>query len=191
MAMIAIRQEKASDTTARDALLDAAFGESRFDKASERLREGCLPADGLSLVAIEHARLVGTVRLWHVVAGPGRPALLLGPLAVAADARRRGIGSALMDHALNRARRRGHRALVLVGDPPFYGRFGFSADKTGALWLPGSYERHRLLAHELVPGALDGARGLISATGQPVPKPELRQLLARFRRGAALTPRAA
>ena len=189
--MIAIRQEKASDAAARDALLDATFGESRFDKASERLREGCLPADGLSLVAIEHTRLVGTVRLWHVVAGPGRPALLLGPLAVAADTRQRGIGSALMDHALCRARRRGHRALVLVGDPPFYGRFGFSANKTGALWLPGSYERHRLLAHELVPGALDGARGLISATGQPVPKPELRQLLARFRRGAALTPRAA
>jgi predicted N-acetyltransferase YhbS len=191
MAMIAIRQEKASDAAAREALLDAAFGESRFDKASERLREGCLPADGLSLVATEHGRLIGTVRLWHVVAGPGRPALLLGPLAVAADARQRGIGSALMDHALGRARRRGHRAVVLIGDAPFYGRFGFSADNTGALWLPGRYERHRLLAHELVPGALDGARGLISATGQPVAKPELRQLLARFRRSAALTPRAA
>ena len=82
--MITIRQEKLVPTSAaREALLDPAYGPARFTKPSERLREGRLPADGLSFVAIEDGRVVGTVRLWDVAAGPGRPALLLGPLAVA------------------------------------------------------------------------------------------------------------
>jgi hypothetical protein len=80
--MINIREERATDVVARENLLDEAYGAVRFTKASERLREGHLPAKGLSLVAVEHARIVGTIRLWHVTAGPGRPVLLLGPLAV-------------------------------------------------------------------------------------------------------------
>ena len=64
--------------------------------------------------------------------------------------------------------------MLLVGDAPYYGRFGFTAEATGALWMPGPYERERLLARELVPGALDGARGLVRATGDAVPKPDLR-----------------
>ena len=69
--MVTIREEKLSDAAAREALLDEAYGSDRFTKASERLREGRLPAAGLSLVAAHHGRLVGTVRLWHVTAGPG------------------------------------------------------------------------------------------------------------------------
>ena len=60
---------------------------------------------------------------------------------------------------------------------PYYGRFGFSAEKAGALWMPGPYQRHRLLALELAPGALDGARGLISATGTRAPAPDLAALV--------------
>jgi predicted N-acetyltransferase YhbS len=71
-----------------------------------------------------------------------------------------------MRRALAEARRRHHRAVLLVGDAPYYGRFGFSAEKTDALVLPGPYARDRLLARELVPGALDGARGLVHATGR-------------------------
>ena len=78
----------------------------------------------------------------------------------------RGIGAALMRRALREARRLGHGAVLLVGDAPYYGRFGFSAEKTGALWLPGPYARDRLLARELVAGALDGAHGLVSPTGR-------------------------
>jgi predicted N-acetyltransferase YhbS len=104
--------------------------------------------------------------------------LLLGPLAVDAGWRNRGIGAALVRRALRDARRLGHDAVLLVGDAPYYGRFGFSAEKTGALRLPGPYERHRLLACELTPGALDGARGLIAATGRPLPKPDLSALVA-------------
>jgi predicted N-acetyltransferase YhbS len=165
--MVTIRNERPVDAAAREALLDLAYGPSRFTKPSERLRERRLPAAGLSFVAVEHGRVIGTVRLWHVTAGPGRPALLLGPLAVHPDCRNRGIGGALMRHALRVAAKRGHAAVLLVGDPAFYGRFGFSAEKTGKLWLPGLPDRSRLLGHELAAGALDGVRGSIRAPKKP------------------------
>jgi predicted N-acetyltransferase YhbS len=168
--MVTIRHERSTDSATRETLLDRAYGEVRFGKASERLRAGRLPADGLSFAAVEGGRLVGTVRLWQVAAGLGRPALLLGPLAVAPEHQGRGIGSKLMRRALREARRLGHRAVLLVGDAAYYGRFGFRADKTGALRLPGPYEPERLLALELVPGALDGARGLVRATGARTPQ---------------------
>ena len=75
--------------------------------------------------------MVGTVRLWNVDAGSGRPALLLGPLAVACDAQGRGVGARLMRRALREAKRLGHSAVLLVGDAPYYRRFGFSAAATG------------------------------------------------------------
>ena len=114
----------------REALLDLAYGPGRFAKPSERLRAGRKPARGLSFVAVEDGRIVGTVRLWEVSAGPDRPALLLGPLAVDPSHRNQGIGSALMRHALRAAARGGHRAVLLAGDAAYYGRFGFSAPKT-------------------------------------------------------------
>jgi predicted N-acetyltransferase YhbS len=161
--LIEVRLERRSDTAARERLLDAAFGASRFAKTSERLREGRMPARGLAFVAFEGGRLVGTLRLWPVITGTGHLCLLLGPLAVAADIRNRGIGAALMWHALRKARALGHRAVLLVGDGAYYSRFGFSAENTGALRMPGPYECERLLACELVPGALKGARGMIAA----------------------------
>jgi predicted N-acetyltransferase YhbS len=165
--MISIRKEKPSDIAAREALLDAAYGKVRFEKPSERLRRGRSPAAGLSFVAVEAGRLVGTVRLWNVSAGPACPALLLGPLAVHPDCRGRGIGSALMRRGLAAARRRSYGAVLLVGDAPYYGRFGFSAEKTQALWLPGHHDRHRLLGHELKLGALAQARGAIQVPRRP------------------------
>lgn len=95
-------------------------------------------------------------------------ALLLGPLAVDPAQKSAGIGSALMRHAIVEAARRGHGAVLLVGDAPYYARFGFSAEKTGSLAMPGPYEKHRFLALELQPGALDGARGLLRAAGRRV-----------------------
>jgi predicted N-acetyltransferase YhbS len=166
MTMLTIRHETTADVTAREALLDAAFGPTRRAKTAERLRERRLPADNLSFVATEHGQVVGTVRMWSIATGDGRPALLLGPLAIAGNRRNQGIGSALMDHAMHLAQRLGHTAVLLVGDAPYYGRFGFSAEKTGALWLPGPYDRDRLLGCELVAGALDGATGPIEATGR-------------------------
>jgi predicted N-acetyltransferase YhbS len=127
---------------------------------------------------------------YQFAAGPERPALLLGPLAVASDVRRCGIGGELIRHALDEARRRGHRAVLLVGDAPYYGRFGFTAQKTGALSLPGPYARERLLARELVPGALEGARGRVRAIGRREPKSAIAVRLADLT-GDALASRAA
>ena len=160
-APFAIRAERASDVVAREALLDACFGENRHMRTCQRLRDGRAPAEGLALSAVARGKLVGTVRLWHVSAG-GMPALMLGPLAVEASCRKLGVGAALMDHALAAARARGHRAVILLGDAPYYARFGFSAAKTGELSLPGPFERDRLLGLELREGALDGAWGMIA-----------------------------
>jgi predicted N-acetyltransferase YhbS len=164
--MITIRPERPADAPAREVLLDQAFGATRRKKTSERLRERRKPAEGLSFVAAEGRRVVGTARLWDIATAAG-PALLLGPVAVEAACRSRGIGAALVRRAIAEARRLGHRAVILVGDAPYYSRFGFSAEKTATLKLPGPFERHRLLALELVPSALDGAHGLIRATGCP------------------------
>ena len=170
-APFAIRAEKVSDVVAREALLDACFGENRQARTCQRLRDGRAPADGLALSAVARGKVVGTVRLWHVSAG-GTPALVLGPLAVGSAFRKLGVGAALMDHALAAARARGHRAVLLLGDAAYYSRFGFSAEKTGELMLPGAYEQQRLLGIELAPGALDGAWGMIVPTGGALPKPK-------------------
>jgi predicted N-acetyltransferase YhbS len=180
--MITLRNERTGDALAREALLDEVFGDIRYRKTSERLREGRLPADGLSFIVAEGKRVVGTARLWNIDCGEGQPALLLGPVAVAADNRNRGIGGALVRHAVQTARRRGYGAIILVGDAPYYGRFGFTAAKTGALRLPGPFERHRLLALELKSGALDGARGMIAATGRMESQPDLAAPVAPDRR---------
>ncbi len=189
--MIAIRHETPFDVAGREALLDAAFGDCRFAKTAERLRERRLPAEALSFVACADGRLIGTVRLWSIAAGPGRPALLLGPLAVEAEFRQGGIGGGLMRHALEQAQARGHQAVLLVGDAPYYGRFGFTTQWTGALTLPGPYAPERLLAHELVPGALAGARGLVRATGRCEPQTRVARRAGLPRQDAIRAPRAA
>src|SRR5439155_25073415 len=129
-----------------------------------RLRDGQAPAEGLAFSAVLGGRLVGTVRLWHVSAG-GLAALVLGPLAVDPSCRSFGVGAALMNHALAAAKARGHGAVVLLGDAPYYARFGFSALETDELVLPGPFERDCLLGIELRDGALDGARGMIVPNG--------------------------
>ncbi|MCK1513310.1 N-acetyltransferase [Bradyrhizobium sp. 190] len=184
-APFAIRAERASDVVAREALLDACFGDNRHTRTCQRLRDGRAPAEGLALSAVRQGRLVGSVRLWHVSAG-GIPALMLGPLAVEASSRQLGVGAALMDHALAAAKARGHRAVILLGDAPYYARFGFSAAKTRELSLPAAFERDRLLGLELSEGALDGAWGMIAPTGAPMPKSK-----ASRARKPLLVPRAA
>jgi predicted N-acetyltransferase YhbS len=165
----AIRAERASDVASRERLLDLCFGEDRESRTCQRLRDGRLPAEGLAFTATHRRRLVGTVRLWHVTAG-GKDALVLGPLAVEPNLQSSGIGAALMRHAIAEARARGHQAIVLLGDAPYYTRFGFAADKANELVLPGPFERERLLGLELTSGALDGAWGMIVPTGARAPE---------------------
>jgi len=185
-APFAIRSERASDVVAREALLDACFGATRHMRTCQRLRDGRAPAEGLALSAVRQGLLVGTVRLWHVSAG-GVPALVLGPLAVDPSCRKLGIGRALVQRALAAAKAGGHGAVLLLGDAPYYSRFGFSALTTGQLRLPGPFEPDRLLDLELREGALDGASGMIVPTGMAAPQGKPR-LAARSRK---LAPRAA
>ncbi|QGM97945.1 GNAT family N-acetyltransferase [Methylocystis parvus] len=165
----AVLDETPADVAAREALLDASFGPARFLKTCERLREGAAPATGLALVAKDEAGdLIATIRLWPIFAGGRRPALLLGPLAVAEHARALGLGAGMMRAALARAQALGHRAVLLVGDEPYYRRFGFERRFTEKLVMPGPVERARFLGLELASGALEGASGRVSAAPRDV-----------------------
>jgi predicted N-acetyltransferase YhbS len=176
--MVTIRNELPSDGAAREALLDKAFGTRRLRKTSERLREGRLPAEGLAFTALSEkgpgkGKVIGTLRLWSVIAGSAGPALLLGPLAVDRRHQNLGLGRTLMEHALNTAKVLGHESILLVGDAPYYSRFGFGTVHTRSLHLPGPVERARFLGLELTPGALDGAEGLVSAAGEMEPRAQI------------------
>jgi len=160
----AICDERSSDVAAREALLDVCFGSNRNARTCQRLRDGQTPAPGLAFSAFHEGSLVGTVRLWDVDAG-GRQALVLGPLAVDPSVRTLGIGAALMEHAVATAKALHHGAIILLGDAPYYSRFGFAPEKVESLALPGPFERDRLLGLELRSGALNGAFGLIVARG--------------------------
>lgn len=167
--MFDLRHEIPADVAAREALLDRCFGSGRLLKTSERLRDGRLPADDLALALLRGTDLVGTIRLWDVSAGPNHPALLLGPVAVAPDLQGLGLGSRLIVEALARARAIGHRAVILVGDAPYYARFGFETVPVAHLDLPGPYDPARFLGLELAARGLAGASGLVHPTGTLAP----------------------
>jgi predicted N-acetyltransferase YhbS len=154
--MARLLTERVEHAPGIERLLDRAFGEARWQKTCQRLRDGRKPLAALSLVALDGEALVGTVRLWTVSAGRRR-ALLLGPLAVDPAWRDHGIGAALVEEALRRAAAAGEELVLLVGDAPYYARFGFHADATSSLWLPGPVERKRFLAKALRPSAANDA----------------------------------
>ncbi|MDP2214391.1 GNAT family N-acetyltransferase [Phenylobacterium sp.] len=156
-----IRPEAPQDGPAIEALLDHAFGPGRFAKASERVREIAPLRRDLSFCAWEADRLVGVVRQSEIAIG-GHRLIFLGPLAVDAAARRLGAGAALVEIACAAAREAGFGEVLLVGDMPYFGRLGFSADETGAIVMPGPLDRRRLLLKRLAApapahGTLQGA----------------------------------
>jgi predicted N-acetyltransferase YhbS len=153
-----IRAEDDRDAPAIDALVERSFGPGRYAKSAYRLREGVHAESGLSFVAIEDGALRGSVRFWPVFVGR-EPALLLGPLAVENAQRGRGMGIALMNSGIEEARRLGHRAIILVGDLPYYSRVGFQALKRGSVQFPGPVDPARILGLALVDGALETLTG--------------------------------
>jgi predicted N-acetyltransferase YhbS len=163
--MIRIAPEPADASSRIETLLDRTFGRARFLKTAQRLRDGRLPADGLTFIAHDGAEIVGSIRFWHVSVGASTPALLLGPMAVEPFLQGRGVGAALIRHGLAAATKLGHGAVILVGDAPYYGRFGFRPDLTRAMTLPGPVDRERFLAAELRPGILAPATGLVRPAG--------------------------
>jgi predicted N-acetyltransferase YhbS len=156
-----IRPEGPGDAGAVEALVAKVFGPGRFAKSAYRLREGVDPEASLSFVAVETGTLRGSVRFWPIYVG-NEAALLLGPLAVQSDQRGRGIGIALMQRGIEEARRLGHRAIILVGDEPYYSRVGFAPLAKDSVKFPGAVDRSRILALALVGGAADSLKGEIS-----------------------------
>ena len=124
-------------------LLDAAFGTDRHTRTAYRIRNGMPVIGALSFAAFEDDVLVGTIQCWPVAVGDA-PVVLVGPVAVAPDRQRSGIGRILMTKLIDTAP---DTAMAMIGDPEYYGRFfGFTADATGGWDVPGPVERHRLLA---------------------------------------------
>lgn len=157
---VVVTLELPADAAAVERLVARAFGPGRFARTAYRLREAAEPDPSLCFVARVTTLLVGSNRMTPVRAGE-RSALLLGPLTVDPAFRNRGIARALMQASLSAAEAAGHRLVILVGDEPYYGRFGFRRVPPGRLQLPGPVDPARLLYRELVPGAFEGAAGLV------------------------------
>lgn len=166
-----ITVEEPKHAAAIEALLDASFGPDRFTKTAYRLRDGVDSIPALNLVAIEHDEhgrevVVGTIRYWPILVGGATPSILLGPIAVAAHLQGSGLGSKLIRMSLNKAVALGHKSVILVGDAPYYERFGFSRALTLGMEMPGPVDMNRLLGLELVEGALSDAAGMIGKPEQ-------------------------
>jgi predicted N-acetyltransferase YhbS len=162
-AKIEIALEAEADASVLSELSAQAFGPGRFARTAYRIREGVAPVAGLCLTASVGGRLVGGIRFTAVRVGDEEKALLLGPLVVDPLHTGNGYGRALIEEGIARAREQGYRLVVLVGDMPYYGRFGFIPIPRGQIMLPGPVDPARLLALDLVSGAAASAQGLLLA----------------------------
>ncbi|ODT07688.1 MAG: GNAT family N-acetyltransferase [Mesorhizobium sp. SCN 65-20] len=131
-----------------------AFGPGRFTRAAYKIREGGPHDRSLSFVAMHGGQVIASVRMTPIAAGEGR-AQMLGPLAVRPDFKNMGIGRKLVAMALAAASRAGEPAVLLVGDEPYYGPLGFARIPRGQISMPRPVDLNRLLAHEIVPGAVE------------------------------------
>ena len=159
---VVVASEQPADAAQVERLSERAFGPGRFARTAYRLRERARPDPALSFVARISTLLVGSNQMTPIRCGPV-PGLLLGPLTVDPAFRSRGIGAALVERSLEAARAAEQRLVILVGDEPYYRRFGFARIKPGQLTMPGPVDPARLLFRELVDGAAAEARGPISA----------------------------
>ena len=140
--------ERPQDGARVQALVERAFGPGRFAKAAERLREGNRPILDMSFVAWAQGEAVGCVRMWPITIGQA-PAILLGPFAVDDAWRSQGLGGALVKHACEAALARGCGLVLLVGDEPFFRKFGFQAAPAGQIVMPGPADAGRVLWRRL------------------------------------------
>ncbi len=158
--VIRLQPETADDWWEVEALFDLCFAPGREALSSYRLREGIPPVPGLSLVARDDdAIVVGAIRFWPVRVG-GQAALLLGPVAVHPTHQGEGLGGVLIRDGLEAARAGGWTRVMLVGDAPYYGRFGFA--RLEGVVMPPPTNPDRVLGLELVPGAWRGVRGAVT-----------------------------
>jgi predicted N-acetyltransferase YhbS len=161
MSDITYRPERADDAPLIAALLERAFGPGRHAKAADRLREGNRLIAELSFTAWEGERLAGSVRMWPVGIA-GEPVVFLGPIAVEADLRKHRIGQTLVEMACEASAKAGWRAVLLVGDAPYFSRVGFEAEPAKGVVMPGPVDQRRVLLKALREGGADGLSGLVT-----------------------------
>ena len=157
---ITVLPETEADALPIERLHERTFGPGRFARTSYRIRERVPHRLDLSFTARVGTLLVGSVRQTPILIGEVK-ALLLGPVTIEPPFRGRGIGRALTARALDAARSKGHRLVVLVGDEPYYGRLGFKPIPKGRTTMPGPVDPARLLVCELCAGAFEGVGGPI------------------------------
>ena len=147
--LAAERMENAADVAA---LVERAFGPGRYAKVSERLREGNTLRADLSSCAFGAGVLVGTVRQWPVLVGEAR-GVFLGPIAVEAAWRKHGVGGMLIDRCIAAAAEAREAFILLVGDMPLFGPYGFAPAPAGSIVMPGPVNPSRVLLRRLGDGA--------------------------------------
>ncbi|MEL6646036.1 MAG: N-acetyltransferase [Pseudomonadota bacterium] len=163
--MLTLAQETPADGWEVEALYDLCFAPGREALSSYRLRDGVAPVAGLSMVAREDGVLAGAIRYWPVRVG-GAAALLLGPVAVHPTRQGEGLGAWLVEESLSRAV--GWERVMLVGDEPYYGRFGFR--RLRGVEMPPPTNPDRVLGRALVPGGWDGVVGEVTPDGGSAPR---------------------
>jgi predicted N-acetyltransferase YhbS len=157
---LTILPETPGDAPAIERLHERTFGPGRFAKTAYRLREQAAHRLDVSFTARTGTLLVGSVWLSPIRVGETK-ALLLGPLTVEPAFRERGVGQALIERALQEAKAKGHRLVILVGDEAYYGKSGFKRVPPGRATMPGPVDPARLLVAELEEGAFEGVSGPI------------------------------
>jgi predicted N-acetyltransferase YhbS len=160
---IVIRPADPGDLPAISALHARIFGPGRFARTAYRVREGTEPISPHCLVLTRGGVLAASLRFTRITIGGEGGALLLGPLAVETSGARTGLGTRLVAEALSLAKASGGRLVVLVGDLSYYGRLGFARVPPGQIEFPGPVDPTRILAIELVDGALGTYAGMLKA----------------------------
>ncbi len=165
LSKITSRPATPADAPLISALHARVFGPGRFARTAYRVREGMGAGAEISRfcrLAVMDGHIIAALRMSEIVIGGTPGALLLGPLVVAPEYAGQGYGRGLVTDALEDARASGIRLVVLVGDEPYYGRFGFKPVKPGTILFPGPVNPARILAAELTDGSLSAFHGLIS-----------------------------
>ncbi|WP_333830055.1 GNAT family N-acetyltransferase [Pararhodobacter sp.] len=153
-------QEQPGDWWEVEGLYDLCFAPGREALSSYRLRDGVPPVAELCLwLRDEGGALAAAIRYWPVRVG-GVPALLLGPVAVHPTRQGEGLAGIVISESLNRARLAGWERVMLVGDAPYYQRFGF--ERLEGVIMPPPTNPERVLGLELAPGGWEGVQGTVT-----------------------------
>lgn len=161
--MFRLTTETEADADEVEALYDLCFAPGRGALSSYQLREGVAPVGALCMVARDdYHSVAGAIRSWPVrIGAEGWPALLLGPVAVHTTRQGEGLGALLVIETMEKAAKSGWERAVLVGDEPYYRRFGFRRALAEGLDFPRPVNFDRVLAAELRPNSMSGVAGMV------------------------------